>query len=267
MRTALAAIPFLSLLVCAQEATPPAKQDQPTSRPTSKPSEPKAATGDDAALALARKVQAYAGGAEGWAKVDNVVLTFAGMRRLFWDVRGGKVRIESLGEPRRGGWSGTVVYDIAADKAVQLAGPQSADAARAAKGMWINDFYWLLVPLKVLDPGVALSIEPRAQHDADDVARLRLRFDAVGLTPKNEYVLHVERDTGKVVRWDYHSTADAPAASWSFAGYAKIGPLQLSLSRPRVGEGRAIELTDVAINVEAPDGIWTHKALSLAELK
>jgi hypothetical protein len=277
MRTVLAGlVPFVSLILCAQEPDKPLPkqelQEKPASRPTSRPSEPQPATGDEAALALARRVHVFAGGDTGWEKVDNIVVTFAGMRRLLWDVSERKVRIESVGEPRRDGWSGAVVYDIATEKAEQLVAPQRSrgqqtDPARAAKGMWINDFYWLLVPLKVLDPGVALSIEPRAKDDAEGVARLRLRFDDVGLTPRNEYVLHVETETGKVVRWDYHSTADAPAASWRFAGYTQVGPLQLSLSRPRIGEGRAIELTDVAINVAVPEGIWTDKALSLATLK
>lgn len=264
MRSSLLPLTVVLLLLesCAQETDSP--ETAPTSRPTSV-AKPAAATGDEAALALARKVRAYAGGDEAWAKVDNIVLTFMGQRRLLWDVRAGKVRIEPIlkpGQPPGRGLDLPLVYDIDQDRGARL-GP--AEIARrvplqptaTARGQWTNDFYWLLVPLKVLDAGVKLSIDARQDDDPEDVARLHLRFDAVGMTPSNEYVLHVETETGKIVRWDYFVNAKVPPRSWGFAGYRKVGPLNLSLSRPALGEGPDIELTDVAVNVELPADIWT----------
>lgn len=273
MRSSLLPLLFalLTLDSVAQEAKPP-EPAPPTSRPTSRPTAakpataPTTATGDEAALTLARKVHAFAGGSEAWAKVDNVVLTFVGRRRLLWDVRAGKVRIESVGKSAQ--QPGPIVYDINAHRALQLGDAKAAKpTADNAKGQWINDFYWLLVPLKVLDAGVALSIDARDKDDAEGVARLRLRFAAVGMTPDNEYVLHVEERTGRVVRWDFFSDAKAKPRSWEFAGYQQVGPLHLSLSRPMVGGQGGIELTDVAVNVELPDDLWTAEEPLLEAIK
>ncbi|MCB9888114.1 MAG: hypothetical protein H6836_00970 [Planctomycetes bacterium] len=213
------------------------------------------ASGTPEALALATAV-ARRGGHTGWRQVDNLVFTFAGGRRLYWDRRAGKVRVEVLDGRGRGQ---ITVYDTAARKNT-LVHPASRGVARSAEGVWINDTYWLLAPLKVLDAGVRLAVEAPREGDDKHTARLRLRFHGVGLTPQNQYVLHVDRRDGQVLRWDYFPTVDtASPRSWAFAGYCRVGPLWLSLSRPAVGRGRAIELTDVAVNVTAPADVWTRR--------
>lgn len=224
----------------------------------------KGATGSKEALALAGRVFQYAGGGEGLRKVRNVAFTFNG-HRLFWDFTARKVRVE-YPKPKRPVAFGTpldvLVFDIAKDKNVLRHPPRpNRHAPRiSAKSTWINDTYWLLVTLKVLDPGVTLSIDPRQEGDLASIQRLRLRFAAeTGITPRNEYVLHVEADTGRVTRWDFYRRAGARPRSWEFKNYQKVGPLRLSLSRPQVGEARRpvnIELGDVQVNVKVPDRVW-----------
>ncbi len=228
----------LAILIGSSGAIAQTSKPGVTSRPASRPAR------DAAALALGRKVAAFAGGSDGWAKVHNIAFTFLGRRRLLWDRRTHRVRVEMLGRPAK-----VLLYDIRQDDGLGLGN------GRIAKAAWINDFYWLLVPLKVLDPGVRLSIDDRQKGDPKDVVRLHLRFDHVGMTPKNEYVLHVDSKTGRVLRWDYFARAGATPRSWKFAGYTKIGPLMLSLERP--GKKGVFRLSDVVINGPIPDKAWS----------
>jgi len=229
------------------------------------------ATGSKEALGLAQRVFDHAGGKEGLARVQNLVFTFkAGQstKRLFWDLRARKVRVE-YPEPPPGFVLGVrisvLVFDIAKDENVLRHPPRPNPRAprMSAKSDWINDSYWLLVTLKVLDPGVVLAVDPPREGDLAGIRRLRLRFEKVGLTPKNEYVLHVESDTGRVVRWDYYRRGGANprrVRSWAFEDYQRVGPLRLSLSRRQLGTPRRkldIELQDVKVNVPAPKDVWT----------
>lgn len=269
-----------SVLVCvtcalaAQDSRPVSQaSSRPMSEATARETPPNAAavipgkgtTGSKAALALARRVFEYAGGSQGLAKVHNVVFTFDG-HRLFWDFTVRKVRVE-YPKPKRLVALGTpldvLVFDIAKDENVLRHPPRRHRHAPriSAKSTWINDTYWLLVTLKVLDPGVTLAIDPRQEGDLASIQRLRLRFaGGTGITPANEYVLHVEAETGRVTRWDFYRRAGARPRSWEFKNYQKVGPLRLSLSRPEVGEARRpkdIELGDVQVNVKVPNDVWT----------
>lgn len=274
-RALLAALAGCALPVLAAQDVEPKTRRTPAQKPTSRPAARPAgqaarATGTPDALALARRVHRFAGGAEGWRKVKNLVFTFLGRRRIFWDVESGKVRIETMSQPGRrpgrGAAWGILVYDIAKDAGESLVGnPGMRGASHSARSIWINDTYWLLVALKVLDPGVRLSIDEREDDDAKGVQRLRLAFAKVGLTPQNEYVLHVEDATGKVVQWDFYRDAEASPRSWRFADYRRIGPLTLSLSRPMLDAPRRVfQLSDVAINITPPRDVWTAKKPLLA---
>ena len=247
----------LAALVLAAGLAAQSPESRPTSQPTSRPtSRPSGATGTAEALALGRKVVEFAGGREAFEEVGTIAWTFRGARRLFWDRVAGVVRVENLAEPRDGQpqWT-ALVYDVAADRESVPGGSADAEPPVSAKSIWINDAYWLLVTLKVLDPGVALSLDAPADDDPADVARLRLRFEDVGETPANEYVLHVEQATGKVIGWDYYKTPDATPHHWAFEGWTDVGPLHLSLARPSPGGRIDIDLTDVEVDVPPPAGL------------
>jgi hypothetical protein len=180
------------------------------------------------------------------------------------------VRVESISMPRtRGPVPFQVrVHDLGNDRelVVHPAPPPQAPKQGGARAIFVNDGYWLLVAHKVLDPGVLLGIDPAEEGDPEQVRRLRLRFDRVGITPKNEYVLHVEVDTGRIVRWDHYRTAKSRPTSWTFEDYRRVGPLLLSLSRRQiVPQGsrrppRDIRFDDVAVDVPLPEGVWTTTA-------
>ena len=66
---------------------------------TGEQGKPKQATGSKQALSLARRIADFASGSDRWSKVDNIVFTVASggtKRRLYWDRKAAKVRIETL---------------------------------------------------------------------------------------------------------------------------------------------------------------------------
>lgn len=267
----------IAFLLCA--ATGIAQQSsRPTSAPTTRPDGRAAvatAKGSKEALALAGRIVAFAGGPEALKRVDNLIFSFGVgdmERRMLWDRRAGKVRVETvqaaIGRIGPAGFD-VMVHDLANNKQLvrHPPKPKLAPKTGGARTIWINDTYWLLVSLKVLDPGVNLSIDPAEEGDSKLTRRLRMTFDkGVGMSYRNTYVLHVENDTGRIRQWDfYRSPRTKEPRVWRFEDYKRVGPLRLSMTRRQViPEGsrhaaRDILLTEVAVNVAAPKGVWSSK--------
>src|SRR3712207_2621335 len=110
---------------------------------------------DANAQQLAREVWKASGG-ENWSKVKRVRFTFIveqdgkqlANAQHDWDVAAQTDHVK---------WKAKDGQDK--DVTVNLASPGEDENAKAAYGRWTNDSYWLLAPLKVLDPGVKLAHE------------------------------------------------------------------------------------------------------------
>ena len=90
----------------------------------------------------------------------------------------------------------------------EVAGSEANAPLQQAYQRYINDTYWLLAPLKVLDPGVNRSIQD-AEVVADstlggDARTLHLTFGDVGLTPGDRYWMHVDPATNRIAGWAFH---------------------------------------------------------------
>ncbi|MDP2315081.1 MAG: hypothetical protein Q8P41_19435 [Pseudomonadota bacterium] len=96
-----------------------------------------------------------------------------------------------------------------------------------------NDQYWLLAPSKWKDPGV------RVTATGND---LTITFEAVGLTPGDRYVAHIDPVTADVVGWDYVLESGKTGA-WTWAPPTAVGGLHLSLAR--TSPERTIRFTGV----------------------
>lgn len=277
-----------------QPATQPGKkvtsrQSSPTKRPAKPP------IGSKEALALARRVVAYAGGRKGLSAVHNLIFTSTEEEyrvRALWDRKTKRVRLEILQLPkpmrRRQGRPFIFVHDLAKGtdvlcvpgRDVEVIQGRNKRPMRAARksGRAEGLLYWhplalpLLGPLQVLDRGVHVSIEPRKEEDAADMQRLGVRFQGLGLKygDQSTYVMHVKRGSGRVMRWERFLTRrDRFGRTYSFEDYRRVGRLMLSLTRREVGEGdprssaRFFRYTDVAINVPLPEDVWTAKKLIL----
>jgi hypothetical protein len=126
---------------------------------------------------------------------------------------------------------------------------------------FINDTYWLLMPLKAMDPGVHRELAPARTDScghAQDV--VHLSFDpGVGLTPADNYWMVVNHDTGLVDEWDMKLTGSKPEDEplvVLFHDYRRIGGLLLSVRREMKGKGQAILLDDVTVSHDVPAGAF-----------
>lgn len=124
---------------------------------------------------------------------------------------------------------------------------------------FINDTYWLLMPLKLRDPGVKLESagERTACADAWDV--VKLSFDqGVGLTSGDQYWVWVNRDTGMVDVWEMLLQGQTEQRKVNFRNYGRYGGLLISTRREFTEGGTTIRLDDVDVRAEVPAGAFSR---------
>jgi len=191
--------------------------------------QPTPAPADPAARALADRVM-RAAGSDVWPSVRRLRFTF---------------HVERDGKPAL---SATHDWDVRTGEAVVTVGGKTmrtnvlSQAERtgddlAAFKRWTNDAYWLLMPLKLADPGVNLSM-------AGD--KLVLSFAGVGLTPGDRYDLTVDPRTHRVTHWVYRPSSDK-ATGFTWDAYRDFNGLTLATDH-RSDDGKLrIHFTDVAV--------------------
>lgn len=260
MRRALALTLLLAGCPQSESAPEPESESQAEAEAESEAEPQSEPEPESPADALARGVWEAAGGEdlEEVAQLDfRFVVTDAG-ETVFeaahrWDRRGDRDRVSWT--DREGALHEAIVSLTDRSACGHVDGTPAPDRealAEAAYGRWVNDAYWLMLPLKVLDPGVERALlEPEGE-----LRRLQLTFESVGLTPGDRYVLFID-DAGRIVRWDMFlegSEPDAPPKGVTFEGHQPVGPLTLALDHRAEGEGeRQILLRDVTAH-EAVQG-------------
>lgn len=218
---------------------------------------------DERAAEVAARVMEALGGEQAWAETRFVSFGFAGSRMHWWDRQTGRHRVEGTtqdGEP----W--LVLENVVSREGEAWFGGQKATGERAAEllenayGAWINDTYWLLAPYKLRDPGVNLAWEAEAALDGRPHDVLALSFDHVGLTPGDRYWVYVDRETGRVDRWEYvleHQPSDAEPTSWDWKGWQQYGEIMLAPRREQVRSDRVLDLSPIAVYDSLPDAVFT----------
>lgn len=251
---------FLVLLGCSGSAESASETEN--AEPEAEPEATEAAEPDSPADALARELWRSAGGErlDEVAQIDfRFVVTddgepvFEAAHR--WDRRNGRDRISWTN--RQGELNDAVVMLATKRGCGHVDGrPVDGDPlvalAQSAYGRWVNDAYWLMVPLKVLDPGVSRRVlEPEGE-----TRRLELTFDSVGLTPGDRYVLEVDPE-GRLTRWEMALEGAEPGdepKGVTFEGHTAVGPLTLPLEHTAEGEGnRQVLLRDVTVHETVQD--------------
>jgi hypothetical protein len=208
------------------------------------------------ARVLARRVSEAAGLAR-FGEVAALRFTFVVERdgqRAFvashaWDVRAGRDRVRWTED----GHAWDVVVDLHARTATgtvdgaPIADADTTAAAEKAHERWVNDSYWLVLPLKLLDPGVNLALDAPRVIDGRPHEVLALSFAGVGLTPGDRYWLIVDPQTQRIVRWEMVLEGQQPPPrGTSFVDYAPVGPLTLALDHVNDDGTRHIRFEDVA---------------------
>ena len=219
-------------------------------------SEPPGPRLETAADSLAFSVSEAAGGVAAWNALPALAFDWAvvvdSTERLrvhhLWDKAGDRSRVEwPVGE------DSVVVAVIspstfdpdapegqAAINGVPLEGEALAERLVSAHRRHINDTYWLLAPLKTLDPGVL-------RETSLDGRMLVLTFDGVGLTPGDRYEIETEPGTGSMTAWTFVLEGDTARSRWEWIQPAEVegpgGPLRLATLKVKDGEGTVI-ITD-----------------------
>jgi hypothetical protein len=211
------------------------------------------------------------GGPNAWASVPYLRFDFASgsdtSRTLrashLWNRMTGDYRVEM----HAGGDSTYVaLFNVNTREGdVYLNGEEVEDATEQelleqAYGRFINDTYWLLMPVKMMDSGVTRTYLPDSSTSEMDV--LRLSFDGVGLTPGDQYWVYVDKNSGLVEKWAFRLQRHPPdhvPQPIQWVAYKTFdtptGPIQISERKIRNG---SITYTDnVDVPEDVPEGAFT----------
>ena len=185
--------------------------------------------------ALAANVMKAMGGQKKWDNLHFVSWTFMGNRKLVWDKKSGRVRIDDPKENR------TYLINInnnvgrIMQNGVELTQPDSiVKYVEMGKSIWINDAYWLFMPFKLKDPGVSIKyvgIDTLPGGNKAEV--IALTFDNVGKTPNNKYHIFIDSKDNLVKQWAYFRDANQKEAPWTWPwdNYKNFDGLLLSSDR------------------------------------
>jgi hypothetical protein len=201
-----------------------------------------------------------ASGGKSWEKARYFRFDFvvdlgtrkAGPFAHYWDRWTGRYRVEVPGDE-----GFTAYFNVNAPKDVEkslllqkgarVAGEHAAKLLAKAYGRFINDSYWLLAPLKVLDPGVNLTDGGEGTFDGKPVHVLKLAFSGVGLTPGDVYQHFLDPATGRMLGWEY-TLESKQQGRWKWVDVADYGGLSLSTRKVTEDGARTIRLENVAVS-------------------
>jgi plasmid maintenance system killer protein len=191
---------------------------------------------DEKAIAIADSVMEAMGGRRTWDQSRYFHWNFFNRRTLLWDKKTGNVRITMLPD------SSTVMAlnlntgegQVRVDGALVTEPDSLANLLKQGKSIWINDAYWVFMPFKLKDSGVALKYQGVDTTQAGEVADvLQLTFEEVGDTPQNKYLVWVDQDEHLVRQWAYFRDAadEAPGFVVPWQNYQEYNGLKLSGDR------------------------------------
>lgn len=120
-------------------------------------------------------------------------------------------------------------------------------------GRFINDTYWLMMPLKLLDSGVHHRREADTIIDGKSYNVLALSFGQVGLTPGDHYRLFIDPATKLVERWRYRLESGREG-EFRWEEYQRFGPVMLARRRVAVDGSMEIRFENIVVDEVTPRG-------------
>ncbi len=189
---------------------------------------------DPKAVALAEKTINAMGGLEAWKQVSAIRFNFQvepegqparGVKHI-WDRKNSRDHVE--GKNKDGKYMVAWV-DLRTRQGQawmdnqKLEGDELRKALDWAFSRWINDTYWLIMPLKTLDAGV--NIRHEGEKDGHEI--LHVSFNKVGETPGDQYRAHINKQTGLMDRWQY-TLEDGSKGDWNWVEWQDFGKVKLA---------------------------------------
>lgn len=268
MRNAIIALALAATSVAALAQTPapaPAPAPTPAPAPVSTTSAETAPSPDTIAR---RAIDVLAGPA--WEKARYFSFTFNVLRNgqrvvsfpQRWDRYTGDYRVS--GRDQKGSQF-EVIMNVNTKKGKGWRdGVEATDPTELLElgyRRFINDTYWLLMPLKSMDPGVHREYAGERTDSCGKTWDLvKLSFDpGVGITSKDQYWMWVNRDSGVVDEWDMKlegSKPDDSPVTVYFHNYNRYNGLLISTQREVRGRGQTIGLDDLVVSSETPKGVF-----------
>lgn len=257
----LSAFPVLLTLACL--TTVPAFAESKKADLVSEANPPapgfRASESDAEAIEIADRVMTRMGGRAAWDATRFVTWKFFGSRFHVWDRHSGDIRVE--GTDRETNEPYLILMNLHSKEGrAWVSGEEVVDPADLAallergESAWINDSYWMFMPYKLKDSGVALkSLGDRPLLDGRPAQVLELTFQEVGRTPDNRYEVYVARDSGLVEQWDFFTTAtdETPRFQVPWRNWRRHGSILLSNDR---GRGQH---TDIGVYDSMPASVFT----------
>lgn len=195
------------------------------------------------------------GGQKAYDKTRHISWTFFGFRTLWWDKYTGDVRIETPKDKSVLLWnSQTNIGSAMVDGKIISAKEELEKLMSKAKGTWINDSYWLVMPWKLNDPGVNKKYLGEMKTTKDKTADvIELTFNEVGVTPQNKYHIYFDSDSHLVSQWDFYrsATEEKPNFAMPWQDYQPFGKIILSGDR---GERK---LSNIKVAQKLEESIYT----------
>ncbi len=184
-------------------------------------------------------------------------------RRHLWDRMTGEYRLET---PGGGDTLYVALFNTSAhgEGSVWLFGERVGAGEEAALledayRSFINDTYWLLMPVKLFDEGVRRTYLPDSSRDDTDV--LHLSFGDVGLTPGDQYWVYSDKETGHIRQWAYrlqhHAPDHAPQPlAWSAHKTFETPSGALVVSEQKASDAFVLFTDRVDMPADVPEGAF-----------
>lgn len=235
----------------------------------------RAAAPPSEAVVIARDLYQAMGGQAGFDQVRLLQFQFAVSRgdtlrpgrSHWWDRFDGRYRVQAR---TRDGQDVLVLFNVQTRQGrawvdgVEQTGEALKPWLERGYGWFINDTYWLLMPAKLLDPGVLLAVDGEARVGEAVCDRVRLNFDGVGLTPGDSYWAYVDRDSHLMLRWGFvlEGDKDKPGVTeshYDWVDWRQVGPIRLSTRKVRVDDPNrtAIVFSNLHAGAAGADSIFT----------
>lgn len=227
------------------------------------------AASDPKAMALAQQVLEALGGRQAWNATHYLRFDFAVdrggktvvRRSHTWDKYSGRYRLEGKNKE---GKAFLVLMNLGSKEGsawLEGAAQTGEDLKRMlenAYGTWVNDTYWLLMPYKLEDPGVTLTLDGGEKGEGATWDKLLLTFDNVGLTPKDKYWAFVNRDTRLVDRWEFVLMGEkVPPSRFDWKGWKTYGRIKLADDRLSPKDGTRIYFPVLDVPASVDDAVFS----------
>jgi hypothetical protein len=181
-----------------------------------------------------QKVWDAVGGKSTFEKSRYLQFTFAAERNgqmgngrnHIWDRYTGDYRFETKGAD---GKISVVLFNVNTQKGSAFENGNALPDTTATKmvkkayAAFINDSYWLMVPLKLQDPGVNTALEASEDLNGIKCEVIHLNFDKVGLTPGDQYWLFVDDKTGEIIQWKFLLQGQTKSSVFQWEPYQDLG--------------------------------------------